>query len=104
MKRNIWQCTYQDIEIVVKNAWNWFGDTEEEILINQELVYQNAYSAYNSFGNSSLGWQKDFLVNSTKITIKVGSAWNLFTVACQILINNVCYAGDKIVLFANKNM
>lgn len=44
----------------------------------------------------------DYFVKGYKITIKIGSAWHLCGVACQILVNDTHYSGDKIVLFAKK--
>lgn len=102
MKENTWQCTYQDIEIVVKNAWNWSGDTKEEIWLGGELVHQEEYNANRTAQTTKFGYFKEYTVNDIKISIKTGSAWHCFGVACQILINDKYHAGDKVVLFASK--
>lgn len=99
MQEKIWQTNYQGIEIVVKNAWNFSGDTYEEICIDNKIVHQERYNIHDDF---KLGMSHDYFVRGYKITIKIGSAWYLFGVACQILVNDIHYSGNKIVLFASK--
>lgn len=68
-----WQFQYQDIEVVVKNAWN-LDRTQEEIRINNRVVYQNDVP----MERAKLGKQLDFEENGINITIKIGSAWHCF--------------------------
>lgn len=102
MKQKVWQTTYQDIDILVKNAWNFKGDTQEEIWINGERVHYFNNNESNITLKRYFGFCRDFYVNDIKITVKVGSVWHLCGMACQILINDKYHDGDKIVLFASK--
>lgn len=99
MIEKTWQANYQGIEIFVKNAWSISGETLEEIWIDNKIVHQAQYNLNNHF---KLGMNCDYFVKGYKITIKIGSAWHLCGVACQILVNDTHYSGDKIVLFAKK--
>lgn len=92
----VWQTRYHDIDIVVENGWN-LGQTEEKIQINGKTVYQY-HGAINA-----LGRYLEFREGDTKITVKLGSAWHCCGIACQILINDVYFYGNKIVLFSRSS-
>ncbi|WP_167541399.1 hypothetical protein [Moraxella ovis] len=94
--KKTWQTTYDGMDIVVNNGWNFLGQTTEEIIIDGKQVHYYKGSNFKRFG-----FAKDFYVNDTKITVKVGSSWHCCGVACQIFINDEFYYGDKKVLFAN---
>lgn len=102
MKQRIWQTTYQNTKILVKNQWDWQGNTKEEIWIDGKQVYDFAGCLGTIPTKRCFGFCQDFYVNDTKITIRAGSAWHLCGMACQILINDRHYDGDGIVLFTPK--
>ncbi|WP_416189525.1 hypothetical protein ACM67B_10210 [Neisseria sp. CCUG17229] len=95
-----WQTVYADIEIVVHNSWNLLGSTVEEILINGQQVHYLKKSFWLPL-KRILGYRKDFEINGTHITVKVGNSPTGTSVACQILINGDYYHGDREVLFAD---
>ncbi len=94
-----WQTVYQDIEIVVHNSWNLLGTMAEEILINGQQVHYLKKSFWLP-RKRILGYRKDFEINGTLITVKVGNSTTGASMACQILINGEHYHGDREVLFA----
>lgn len=100
-KEKIWQTQYRGIDIVVKNSWD-FERTCEEILINGKRVYYREAPMAGLSLKSAAGLHFDWRENDTLITIKVGTAWHLCGMACQILINGKYHYGNRIVLFADK--
>ena len=100
-KEKIWQTEYQGIDILVKNSWD-FERTSEEIYINGKRVYHKETLMGEASLKSATGLHFDWTENGTEITVKVGSAWHLFGMACQILINGKYHYGNRIVLFADK--
>lgn len=100
-REKIWKTKYQDIDIYVKNAWD-FGHVCEEIHINGKKVYfRNTRLDEVSF-KSAMGLRVDWVENNTEITVKIGSAWHFCGMACQILVNGKYYYGNRIVWFADK--
>lgn len=100
-KENIWRTQYQDIDIVVKNVWD-FESTCEEILINGKQVHYREMPMAQASLKLIAGLRVDYVEKGTEITVKIGSAWHLCGMACQILINGEYHYGNRIVLFADK--
>ncbi|WP_373754316.1 hypothetical protein [Neisseria weixii] len=100
-KEKIWRTEYQSIDIMVRNVWD-FESTREEIRINGKQVYYREIPMAEVSLKSIAGLRMDYVENDTEITVKVGSAWHLCGMACQILINGKHYYGNRIVLFADK--
>lgn len=106
MFQKTWQTVYRDIEITVKNSWNFWGGTTEEVWINGRQVhfYQTRCGVLMFFRaglKRMLGYCRHFDVDGTRITVKVGSGKAGTTMACQILIDGEYYDGDKQVYFAD---
>lgn len=100
-KTKTWKTEYKDMDIIVKNSWD-FDHISEEIHINGKRVYLREAPIRDISLQSATGLHFDWTENGTEITVKVGSAWHLCGVACQILINGKYYYGNRVVLFAKK--
>lgn len=97
----VWRGEYQGIEIEVRNFWN-LERMGETVRINGNTVYRRDIPIGSVKLSSMMGQWLEFEENGVHITIKIGSAWHLCGMACQILINGRHYGGNRIVLFAKK--
>ena len=52
--------------------------------------------------SSVMGKWLEFEENGVRITVKIGSAWHLCGMACQILVNGKHHYGNRVVWFAKK--
>ena len=91
-----WQTEYQGIDILVKNAWN-LKRTAEAVYINGKEVFHRDAPITSVSWRSLFGKRVDWEENGVKITVKIGSAWHLCGVACQVLINGSHYYGNRVV-------
>lgn len=100
-KEKIWHTEYQGIDIWVRNAWN-LKSTSEEVRVNGKTVHYREIPIAEVSFKSVVGLRIDHVENDTHITVKIGSAWHLCGMACQILINGRYYYGSRIVLFVGE--
>lgn len=100
MNIKTWSAKSDNLEIVVKNGWDWEWNTEEEIIINgkQEYYYSGSYMPWETKARMGLSFTKE--INGKMIAVQVWTAWYFFWMACKILIDNKRVGGDRIVWFA----
>ena len=108
MYRKKWHATWSGNAIVVENAWDFSGNSEEKISVNGELIKSRAYNAYDKDVNFDeikklLGTTEKFDYGPDEVVVKVGSAWHLCGMACRIEVNGKYIGGNRIVLFANRD-
>ncbi len=98
-----WQTEYQDIGIRVMNSWS-LQHTSAALYINgKEVAKRDLPMTWSVSLQSLLGNRFDWQENGVDITVRIGSAWHLCGVACQILINGQYYYGNRVVLFSEKS-
>ncbi len=102
MNTKTWSADYKDIRIEVSNSWNWYGDTEEKVIINGEIVLQRAYNIVNGDVSFTRAIGTIFHVSYGEYNVRVvcGHAWHCLGMACRIEVNGEYAGGNRVVLFA----
>ncbi|OSI15123.1 hypothetical protein [Neisseria dumasiana] len=98
----VWQSEYEGIKIEVRNFWN-LERMGETVCINGQTVYRRDVPIGSIKLSSMMRQWLEFEENGVRITVRIGSAWHLCGMACQILINGRYHGGNRIVLFAKKS-
>jgi len=102
MNTKTWSTQYKNLTIEVSNAWNWQGDSEEEVTINGEVVLRRAYNVTDVSFSRAAGTTFTIRYGEDEVRVVCGSAWHCFGMACRIEVNGNFVGGNKIVLFAKE--
>lgn len=102
MNTRKWEAQWDNNRIVVSNGWDWSGNSEEKIEINDEVVLGRSYDVTKVTMSRASGTVFNLEYGTDKIKVKLGYAWHLLGMACRIEVNGKYIGGDKIVLFAKE--